>query len=122
MKRSCNTAIKFIWWIYIVLLFTIVIIKFRGSFKDLSNRIMLIPFGTNYNLVPFLTIKRYINNFSEGWAKYNIFGNIVPFIPFGFLLPVVYQKVNTLKKVFISGISFVLIIEFIQFFYKIRLF
>lgn len=108
-------AIKAIWWIYLILLIVIVVFKFRGSFVALSVKIATTPFGTNYNLVPFQSIMEQLSQFSEGWAKFNLLGNIVPFMPFGFLLPIVYPKLCTLKQVFICGLIFTLSIEVLQF-------
>lgn len=107
--------IKIIWWIYILLLFGIVIIKFRGSISELLSNANTIPFGINYNIVPFSTIRVFLNNFSESWAKINIFGNIIPFMPFGFLLPMISKKVNSFLKVFIIGLGFILFAEIFQF-------
>ena len=89
MKRKL--LIKVIWWIYFVLLFGIVIIKFRGSFSELLIKMESTPFGTNYNLIPFKSIGEQLSHFSEGWARFNLLGNIIPFVPFGFLLPVVSE-------------------------------
>ncbi len=113
--KKYSLSIKIIWWIYIILLFGVVIIKFRGSFIELSNKIASTSFGMNYNLIPFRSIGEQMAHFSEGWARFNLLGNVIPFIPFGFLLPVVWRKANTFMKVFIFGISFILLIEIFQF-------
>ena len=55
-KMKKKLLIEIIWWIYLVLLFGIVIIKFRGSFSELFAKIESTPFGTNYNLIPFRSI------------------------------------------------------------------
>lgn len=88
------------------LLLTVVIMKFRGSFGELGNRIAATVYGVNCNLVPFRSIGEQIENISEGWAKLNLVGNIVPFIPFGFLLPMVETRVKSLKSVLKIGFSF----------------
>ena len=111
--------IKVIWWIYFVLLFGIVIIKFRGSFSELFAKIESTPFGTNYNLIPFNSIGEQLNHFSEGWARFNLLGNIIPFVPFGFLLPVISENANSLRRVFTAGLGFVLFVEIFQFFTRL---
>lgn len=46
---------------------------------------------------------------------YNSFGNILCFLPFGFLAPFVFSKKQTFGKVVISGVIFSVIIEALQF-------
>lgn len=117
MKNS--KTLKFIWWIYIILLFLIVIVKFKGSFAQLENKINATPFGANCNIIPFDTVKMLIDYYSEGWARLNIFGNIIPFMPFGFFLPLAFRKMNKFRFVFICGLSFVLFAEIFQFFTRL---
>lgn len=102
-----------------IFLLCVVVFKFRGSFTELGQKIVSTPFGTNYNIVPFRSIGVQISHFSEGWARFNILGNILPFLPFGFLLPIVYPKICTFKQVFISGIIWILFIEIAQFFTRL---
>jgi vanZ family protein len=111
--------IKVIWWIYFVLLFGIVIIKFRGSFSELLIKMESTPFGTNYNLIPFKSIGEQLSHFSEGWARFNLLGNIIPFVPFGFLLPVVSEKINSFIKILFAGFGFLLFVEVFQFFTRL---
>lgn len=62
--------------------------------------------GYRYNLTPFLEIKRGIEHVDTVGYRYvlvNIVGNIVAFMPFGFLLPFVSeQKMHTIKVLFYS--------------------
>ncbi|WP_317638238.1 VanZ family protein [Lactobacillus xylocopicola] len=46
---------------------------------------------------------------------YNSFGNVVCFIPFGFLAPVVFSKKQSFARVVIAGIIFSVLIEGLQF-------
>ena len=117
MKRKL--LIKVIWWIYFVLLFGIVIIKFRGSFSELLIKMESTPFGTNYNLIPFKSIGEQLSHFSEGCARFNLLGNIIPFVPFGFLLPVVSEKINSFIKILFAGFGFLLFVEVFQFFTRL---
>lgn len=117
MKRKL--LIKVIWWIYFVLLFGIVIIKFRGSFSELLIKMESTPFGTNYKLIPFKSIGEQLSHFSEGWARFNLLGNIIPFVPFGFLLPVVSEKINSFIKILFAGFGFLLFVEVFQFFTRL---
>ncbi|MDD2648777.1 MAG: VanZ family protein [Eubacteriales bacterium] len=97
------------------MLLCVVVFKFRGSFTELGDKIAATSFDTNNNFVPFRTIGVQLAHISEGWAKFNLLGNTIPFIPFGFLLPIVYKKASSFKRVFIIGLIFIILIEIIQF-------
>ncbi len=120
MNKHNKTA-KFIWYLYIVLLFLIVIIKFRGSFSELINRCNS-DIIAGYNIIPFSTLKIQLKHFSEGWARFNLFGNIIPFMPFGTLLPIAYQKCNSFIKIFCIGFAFSFFAELFQLFTKLGIF
>lgn len=120
MKRQ-RAFFKLIWWGYLLLLLTFVIIKFRGSFEELADRISCAPFGT-YNLIPFATTGEFFAHFSEGWARYNIYGNVIPFVPFGVFLPLAFQKANSWRRVLGIGFLSVLLIELFQFFTRLGTF
>ena len=117
MKKKL--LMNIIWWIYFALLFGIVIIKFRGSLSELFVKIESTPFGTNYNLIPFNSIGEQLSHFSEGWARFNLMGNVIPFIPFGVLLPMISEKANSFIRVLFIGMGFVLFVEAFQFFTRL---
>lgn len=109
--------IQIVWWLYICLLFVIVVVKFNGSFEELENRIIMFSSEEtiNFNLIPFRSIGVQLTHINEWWALKNILGNIISFIPFGFLLPIVYNKINSFFKFFASNILFILFVESFQF-------
>ncbi|MBQ8039166.1 MAG: VanZ family protein [Lachnospiraceae bacterium] len=74
---------------------------------------------TNLNFVPFRSIGNQVVHIFQGWALINLLGNIIPFIPFGFLLPISYRKINTFYKVFAVGFLSIIIIELFQFITKL---
>ncbi len=113
--KNRKMLLRTIWWVYILLLLVVVTIKFRGSVSALADKICSTEFGTNYNLVPFKTIGTQLEHISEGWAVINILGNIIPFVPFGFLLPVCFKKTKTFKNVFTVGFFFIILLEAFQF-------
>lgn len=120
--RKQSKILKIIWWLYIAMLFVfVVVVKFKGSFVELSNRInsYSIQGSINYNLIPFRSINVQIRHITQWWALKNLLGNIIPFIPFGFLLPITYRKFNSGIKFLAIAISSVLLIEFFQLFTKI---
>ena len=116
--------VQIVWWLYICLLFVIVVVKFNGSFEELENRIIMFSSEEtiNFNLIPFRSIGVQLTHINETWALKNILGNIISFIPFGFLLPIVYNKINSFFKFFASNILFILFVESFQFFTRIGCF
>ena len=120
MKKQNKTLI-IIWWVYIVLLFVVVVVKFKGSFYELSDRIHSYSEqgSMNYNLIPFRSISDQISRITQWWALKNLLGNIIPFAPFGFLLPITYRKFNSAIKVLPIGLASILLIEIFQFFTKL---
>lgn len=121
MKKTTMIQ-KFIWWTYLILLFAVIGVKFNGSFTELCDKMVSTSFGTNYNIVPFKTIDLHIRYYSRSWAKLNLWGNLIPFVPYGFLLPIVYPKMNRFANVFLCGLVFVLFIEVFQFFTRLGTF
>ena len=71
----------------------------------------------SYNLVPFKTIKMYITFADYFQFKIwftNLFGNILAFMPFGFLLPIVFKKLRNFWIVTIMSFLFSLFVETMQ--------
>ena len=100
------------------------IIVFWGLYIGSYYRQHLTDF--KYNLYPFKTIFTYIIEFnSNDKAPFviNIIGNIVLFIPFGFLLPITFQKrLNRLDKLLFACVLGILSIEIVQLVLKIGVF
>ena len=107
---------KLLFWLYLLFLFWVVILKFTGSIPALLERMKAEPYGMTYNLQPFATIHIQMRHLSEGWARFNLIGNTVPFIPFGFLLPLSCSRKCSLWKVLFLGFLFVLFAEAVQFY------
>ena len=106
---------------YIALLFVFVVVKFKGSFYELSDRINTYSMqgSINYNLIPFRSMSAQIERITQWWALKNLLGNIIPFIPFGFLLPITYKKFSSAISIFVIGLASILLIEIFQFFTKL---
>lgn len=119
--RKQGKILKIIWWMYIALLFVFVVVKFKGSFYELSDRISSYSMqgSINYNLIPFRSMSTQIERITQWWALKNLLGNIIPFIPFGFLLPITYKKFSLALSVFFTGLASILLIEVFQFFTKL---
>ncbi len=78
-----------------------------------------------YNLTLFKELKRFIEHREviglEGFIV-NIFGNILAFTPFGFLLPVISEENRKLAKVALVTFQFSLTIELLQLVFKVGIF
>lgn len=84
---------------------------FVGDFKD---RIEQGSWGVN--LIPFRTIVNYIK-YSNAFSSFiNIFGNVLIFLPFGYLVPLLYKEFKKLKNLIYLSIIFSFSIEVVQFF------
>ena len=122
--RKQGKILKIIWWVYIALLFVFVVVKFKGSFYELTDRISTYSMqgSINYNLIPFRSMSTQIKRITQWWALKNLLGNIIPFIPFGFLLPVTYKKFSSTISVCFTGLASILLIEIFQFLTKLGIF
>ena len=70
-----------------------------------------------YNLVPFLEIRRfwrYRKQLGMGALCINVLGNILGFVPFGYILPVISDQMRNGFLVTLSGLCFSLTAEVIQ--------
>ncbi len=119
--RKQGKILKILWWVYIALLFVFVVVKFKGSFYELSNRINSYSMqgSINYNFIPFRNISTQFKYITQWWALKNLLRNIIPFIPFGLLLPITYKKFSSMISVFFTGLASILLIEIFQFFTKL---
>lgn len=79
----------------------------------------------HYNLIPLQEIKRFIKYRDViGWEGFivNIFGNVLAFAPFGFLLPIVSKQNRTFFCVVLYSFEFSLFIELIQLSFRVGTF
>ncbi len=74
-----------------------------------------------YQLHPFYSYKLAWNYFlfSE-WR--NIILNILMFVPFGFMLPILFKKLRSFWKVYLAGFAFTLAIELTQLVFRLGIF
>lgn len=73
-----------------------------------------------YNLIPFETIRLFADLLTHPrfrWdAVVNLAGNVVIFIPLGFLLPKVFPKLDRLGKVLLTTAAAIVLVELTQLF------
>ena len=74
------------------------------------------------NLVPFRTLRLFADLLDSGVRSYirmaviNLGGNVIMFIPLGFLLPRVFEKVNRFWKILLATALVITAVEIIQLF------
>lgn len=119
VERKNNKAkyiLYIIFIIYILMLFKIVLFKYT-SFSEILKGNLSFNFRSA-NLIPFKTISDFMEmkdrNLLRAFA--NIFGNIGVFAPIGYLLPLLFNKFNKVKKVIIVSIVLSLFFEGTQYF------
>ncbi len=72
------------------------------------------------NIIPFKTIGNYILHAPNKWVLMtNLLGNVLAFCPLGFLAPVVFDSMRTLKKAVILGACTSVLIELLQLVFRI---
>ncbi|WBX80481.1 VanZ family protein [Virgibacillus salarius] len=74
-------------------------------------------YWNNHNFIPFKTITYYLflaNDININIRVENLTGNIIGFMPFGFILPLLSSKFHRFKKITIATLSLSLTFELIQ--------
>ena len=74
-------------------------------------------FPFRVNLIPFVNMLDHDTAFD---AIINLAGNFAMFIPTGIMMPLIYKKINTLKKVMLTGAAISLAIEILQLPFAVR--
>lgn len=79
--------------------------------------------GQNLSLIPFRTLFQYVTVLLSGGeaaevhhAFINIFGNILLFVPFGILLPFIFEKLRCAWRFMLCFAAAIVLIEIIQLF------
>ena len=70
-----------------------------------------------YNLIPFVEIRRfwvYREQLGIFAVFTNLFGNVIGFVPFGLLLPVIFRNFRKAGRIVMSGFALSLTVETIQ--------
>lgn len=72
----------------------------------------------NLNIIPFDTIARYLRLWSGSGlshkARANLLGNVVLFVPLGFFLPWVHEKLRKFWRTLLVSVGLILLVEGIQ--------
>lgn len=106
---------KIIFTVYILMLLIFVVFKFKGDVYSIINIIQLNKErGVGVNLVPFRTIDIYTSDINSGIPFINILGNIIPFIPMGFIIPLAFSSLRSFMKTMITCLMLICSIEILQ--------
>lgn len=115
-----NKLIRIIAFLLFVIYFTFLLYRlfffaYGQYYRSYENEI-------RYNYIPFKTIFSYIIGISkykiDVWV-FNLFGNILAFMPMGFLLPIIFNQIRSFKR--ITTITFLIssVLEMTQFWIKL---
>lgn len=103
--------------LWVLFLVYLVIMAYLLFFSSAYGR--TIEAGYRYNLTPLLEIMRGIENIDSVGYRYviiNIGGNVVAFMPFGFLVSCLAGRRQNVFTIFLKTLLFSFIIEVIQYF------
>lgn len=85
--------------------------------RSLAEAIMRFRGNVGVNKIPFHTIRIYLKHASNvQYLWINVIGNIVMFIPWGFGLPLLWEKYQSAFKVAFMSLMLPILIEFFQLF------
>lgn len=117
-KRNWQPFWRFLFVIYAGLMLWLLFGRSSGWVENLTYRQML---QQNINITPFYTIDNYVNVLLHypnakiyNHCLINLVGNVVMFIPAGWLLPRIFQKMHNFLLFLMSSVFGILLIEIIQ--------
>ena len=115
MKDSTKRKIRFL-SVLLFILYVLLLVYFL-FFSEEYGRVTAEERVYRYNLVPFVEIRRF-------WFALitNLFGNVIGFIPYGFILPVIAHKCRNGLFIVASGFSLSLLVETVQLIAKVGCF
>lgn len=77
--------------------------------KRFINYNIVNQYGVHFNFIPFMFIKDLLKDFAMNSRA--VFGNIALFMPLGYLMPLIFKKVNNLANAALVGLIFALGVE-----------
>lgn len=115
-QKQVKIFLKIVFWFIFFIYFCYMVnILFLSQYR------MNDPQGT-YNIIPFKTIHMYIHYYDHFnftiWFS-NLFGNILAFMPLGFLAPLLINKLDGFFKVFLLSFFSTVVVETVQLVYHV---
>lgn len=124
-KKILKINLVIYFCIYIVTIFTLTLfdeIYGRQGFKVIKwdKDLLKVYMNTSFNIVPFSTIKLFINGYIKELVTFkdfmaNIFGNLCAFMPFALFIPLLINKIDKYYKFIIVMAIIIISIEILQF-------
>ncbi len=115
-----SRKLRWIFVLYLLLVIRVIIFKYPyaqlKAIVDTWEKGVILEGLDTANFVPFKTIKMYIDYSYMLNSFENLVGNVVVFIPFGFLFPYIFRHGRNFLVMFFNGFLFVLGIEVFQLF------
>ena len=115
-----SKRIKIVFFIYIAVVIKVIIFKYPWedlkAIMDTWERGVILEGLDTANFTLFKTIKMYIDYSYMLNSFENLVGNVVVFVPFGFLLPYIHKKSVKFPVLLCNAFFFVLGIEVFQLF------
>lgn len=115
LKKETKKIIQRLGWVafaaYVILLIYLLF------FAEEYGRYFTVEREYRYNFVPFAEIRRfwmYREQLGTFAFLSNIAGNIIGFLPFGFMLPIVAEKMRSGFLIIMSGFALSMTVELIQ--------
>ena len=102
----------------------LIVLSYFLFFSEYYGRTEIQP-EYRYNLVLFTEIKRFVTYRSTlGFraVAVNLAGNVLAFVPFGVILPILNQKNARFFRIFLMSFFFSTLIEFLQLVYHVGIF
>ena len=123
MPKDSKRIWKFVFLVYILILIKLIIFKYPWEYlmditKSWEKGVVLEGLSTA-NCTLGKSIRMYIRYFNKCpfWNGFsNLIGNILVFIPFGFVLPKAYPKCGRWWRTFYCATGFVMCVELFQLF------
>ena len=123
MKDSTKRKIKCL-SVLLFILYVLLLVYFL-FFSEEYGRVATEERMYRYNLIPFVEIRRfwiYRKQLGVFAVFTNIFGNVIGFIPYGFILPVIAHKCRKGTFIISSGFALSLLVETVQLFARVGCF
>ena len=101
-------------WIFFIIY--MIFLMYFLFFAEITGR-TYVDRDYHYNLVPFREIKRFIRyRESLGWFAVgtNLFGNVIAFLPYGAILPILIKKSRNFFRITLYSFEFSLFVEIVQ--------
>ena len=102
---------------FVLLILYLVLLTYYLFFDEAMGRTPDLRSEFHYNLTLFKEIRRFIvhsNILGSKAVMLNLFGNVIAFMPFGFILPEVWDELNHWSTITMMGFLFSLCVELIQ--------